>query len=608
MDELWRDRFAAAFPGDSRLHDGRPENFGFALDSIGLRGGDQIRLQGAGVTAIVGANNAGKSTVLREVWEKLSHLHGHPDNPRVAVESLEMIRRGNPADVIAWIGEHASFVVQGQGAGFQNSQIGLVSPVQLLNGWNYSTDELGSLAHFTVFYGNAQARFAIGGTVEMRESVADPATHPVHNLQDSKDLFDTVNEISMKVFGRPLTLDTLGRQLRLRVGEVGMETPRIDDIPVEYRTKMASLRPLDEQGDGMRSLMGQLLPILGATHRLIIIDEPEAFLHPPQAHALGVEIGRLAVSGQLQVLVATHDRNFLTGLLESGVDVSVVRLTRGDGNARASQLDAAELRELWADPVLKYTNVLDGLFHRMVVVAEAEGDCAFLAAGLDHMAQSQNDIPRNEILFVPTGGKAGIAKVCSALSSVKVPVVAAPDLDMLNEQGKLRELVEAVGGTWDREDAALWAKATAHLSAPRGTMTVGDVIDAVVGVLSKFRDQPFTREYKDKVQAQTRLSASPWAAVKEHGLSAFAGEARPAVEALLERLELRGIVLVREGELERLAPEVPARKGLGWLQAALAAGAQANAATQAHLRRILKSGAREPSPVDTVVEGALRLG
>jgi len=588
----WQERLQAAFPGHPDLLNGSADAFGFVVESINLAGGGTIPVQRAGVTAIVGANNAGKSTVLREVWEKLSHMPGHPESPRIAVESVTLSTSGARADVVSWVGDNSTFVQRDANVGFQRAQTGVVHPHMLVQAWDpQSPTELGQLASFLVFYGNAQGRFGIGGAAEMRENVDDPPQHPVHRLQDSRALLDEVSAVSQQIFAQPLTLDSLGRTLRLRVGSVGLDAPRIDDIPQAYRDRMAELRPLDEQGDGMRSLMGQLLPVVTASYKLLLIDEPEAFLHPPQAHALGVELGRIAAREGLQIVLATHDRGLLTGLLQSGVDVSVVRLARDSGHPRASRLDASELRALWVDPVLKYTNVLDGLFHRMVVVAEAEGDCAFLAAALDCPGRSDGPLPRNEILFVPTGGKDGMSKVCSALSAVDVPVVAAPDLDMLSDKAKLSALVGAVGGTWTDELDRLWNVATADLNAPRETAKVGHVLDALVATLGEKRDEPYSKLVKDAVNAQLRTTSSPWASVKEHGMSAFRGEARVAAAALLNKLDEVGLVLVEQGELERLAPEVAVRKGPGWLQAALAKGEQCNAQTQAHVDRIIASGA-----------------
>lgn len=591
MTHDWDERFKAAFPDYLHLADGDPYEFDFAIECINLIGGQSIPLQRAGVTAIVGANNAGKSTVLREVWEKLSHIPGYPEQPRIAVDSLELYGPGRQADVISWLGQNASFVVQAGGnAGFQRAQTGIQHPHSLIQAWQNPPNELGVLASSLVFYGNAQGRFGIGGAAEMRESVGDPPEHPVHYLQDSKLLLEEVSRVSRDVFGLPLTLDALGRTLRLRVGEVGMDPPLINDIPIEYRERMADLRPLDEQGDGMRSLMGQLLPIVTAAYKVVIIDEPEAFLHPPQAHALGAELGRLAVNSGLQILVATHDRSFLTGLLDSGVDVSVVRLTRGDSLPNASQLDSAQLKTLWTDPVLKYTNVLDGLFHRLVVVAEAEGDCAYLSAAIDCDGRAESPLPRNEILFVPTGGKDGMAKVSAALNAVDVPVVAAPDLDMLSDQKKLERLVQSVGGAWTDKMTKLWKTATADVNAPREPAKVGHVLDAIISALDDKRERQFSTGDKEVVLAQLRTQGSPWASVKDHGMSAFKGEARQAASTLIDMLDREGVVLVKEGELERLAPEIAVRKGPGWLQAALSEGEQCNQVTQAHIKRILHAG------------------
>lgn len=592
----WRERIQQAFQGVGHLVEGDAENFDVAISSINLHSGDRIELQSSGVTAIVGANNAGKSTILKEAFELLSHRSYQAAAPRVSVESLALQRSGSASDVVAWLGENAHFVNQGSQAGFQRANTSMERPTEVAHIWNTEPDTLGSLTPFLAFYGNAQGRFNIGGTVEKRESVEDPPLHALHYLEDVQALFQRVSAVSKDVFGPALTLDTLARSVKLRVGEIESEMPRLDEITPEFRAEMAALRPLDEQGDGMRSLMGQLLPVVTGAYRIVILDEPEAFLHPPQAHALGVELGKLAVQNRIQILIATHDRALLTGLLDSQVDVSVVRLARQDGPPTARRLDAGELRGLWSDPVLKYTNVLDGLFHRLVVVAEAEGDCAYLAAALDHQGREKGPLPRNEVLFVPTGGKDGMAKVCRALTAVGVPIVVAPDLDMLSDEIKLKLLVEGLGGEWTTDLQSDWKVATESVRKSKEPASVGHVLDAITRALEQKRADPYSREIKDEVLAHLRTNDSPWAKVKQHGLSAFQGQASTAVRRLLESLDSLGVVLVREGELERLAPEVEARKGQGWLQSALKQNAQYNESTQAHVDRIIRAASKRLMP------------
>lgn len=588
----WRERIQQAFEGVAHLVDGSANDFDVAIRSINLHSGDQIELQPSGVTAIVGANNAGKSTILKEAFDLLSRRSHQAATPRVSVDSVTLQRSGSAADVVAWLGANANFVVQGMQAGFQRANTGIERPDSVAQIWVAEPNTLGSLAPFLAFYGNAQGRFNIGGTVEKRESVDDPPLHALHYLEDSRSLFQRVNGVSKDVFGPTLTLDPLGRSVKLRVGEIKSEMPRLDDITPEFRTEMAGLRPLDEQGDGMRSLMGQLLPVVTGAYRIVILDEPEAFLHPPQAHALGVELGKLAIENGVQILIATHDRALLTGLLDSNVDVSVVRLQRQEGALNARRLDAEELRELWSDPVLKYTNVLDGLFHRLVVVAEAERDCAYLAAALDCQGREKGPLPRNEVLFVPTGGLDGMAKVCRALTAVGVPIVVAPDLDMLSDENKMKSLVESLGAEWASQLQSDWRVATGTIRKAKEPATVGHVLDAISRALEQKRAEPFSGAIRDEVLAHARISGSPWAEVKQHGTSAFKGQEFTALMRLLVSLEAVGVVLVREGELERLAPEVEARKGPGWLQKALEQNAQCNHATQAHVDRILEAASK----------------
>lgn len=588
MSVLGREDFETAFTASNPdWASGSADNFSFGIEEVRLKSGDVIRPQLAGVTAIVGANNAGKSTILREVVESLQQHPSNPAPPRLSVESIGLAATGDPGDLFAWLLGNSVFALQGDSMGFTRPMAGFERPIMLAHYWDRRSNGLGGLAGYLCFYGNAAGRFSIGGSAEMRDSVDDPPSHPVHSLQDSRSLRDRVSTLSQSVFQRPLTLDTLARTIRLRVGNVETDAPPVDNIPRAYRESMANLRPLDEQGDGMRGFFGQVLPVVAATYPVIVLDEPEAFLHPPQAHALGVELGKLAVERKVQILIATHDRHILTGLLDSQVDVSIVRASRDADDARAYQLDAAELRGLWNDPVLHYSNVLDGLFHRVVVLAEAEGDCAYLSAAMDCPSRAPSDLPGGEVLFVATGGKAGMSKVASALKAIDVPVVAAPDLDMISNELELANLVRALGGDWDEPARQLWASATAAQRAPRDPVRVQHVLDSIRAALESRSDEIYTSDVRDVLLANARAKHSPWADVKDYGVDAFRGAARAELERLLERLEGMGIVMVRHGELERLAPEVAVRKGPGWLQAALAAGAQCNHRSQAHIDKVL---------------------
>lgn len=326
----WREELRPSFQEHhAHLLSGDADGFGLSIESIRLSGGATIATAPGTVTAIVGANNVGKSTLLREIHATLSASPGYHLPRRLLVEGLQLRRQGSAGDLTAWLAQHAQLVLTEHEVGFRRLGGQAVNQYRISEAWVDGSDQLGpDIANMICFYGNAEGRLGLGSSAELRASVSDAPLHPVHYLQDDLALRDELSSITERIFRRPLTLDTLARTVRLRVGRLSIPAPRVDAITPEYTAAMAQLPPLDQQGDGMRSLLGQLLPLLTGNYPLVLIDEPEAFLHPPQARALGEELGRISGERGAQVIVATHDRNLLAGLLASGAAASVVRLTR----------------------------------------------------------------------------------------------------------------------------------------------------------------------------------------------------------------------------------------------------------------------------------------
>jgi hypothetical protein len=380
---------------------------------------------------------------------------------------------------------------------------------------------------------------------------------------------------------------TAWEALQLRVGLPSVEAPKVDRITREYAKAIAELEPLENQGDGIKSLMGLLMPLVTTPSRIMLIDEPEAFLHPPQAKIVGTILGEISAERDIQLFLATHDRNLLVGLLEAEVPVTVIRLDRGAETTAVHQLNPQLVRELWDEPVLRYSNVLDGLFHRGVVLAEADGDCRFYAASLDG-ARTLPFAP-GDIQFVPVGGKDGFPRVIKALRSVSVPLVVVADLDVLNDNQKTRTLVESMGGSWGdfEEDYRI---STHQFRAPRTPKTRAHVLELARKVLGEDPKNLYDKETELILQAAIRADRSPWQDLKKYGIRAFkGGQAINAIGRLLDRLESIGIVLVREGELESLAPNVQSKKGPEWIVEALQSQAHLQNRAQEHIARVIQS-------------------
>jgi hypothetical protein len=200
------------------------------------------------------------------------------------------------------------------------------------------------------------------------------------------------------------------------------------------------------------------------------------------------------------------------GLLEGGAPIKVLRLTRDGNTSSMSQLPEGELKSVWSDPVLRYSNILEGLFHSKVVICEADADCRFYSAVLDALHEEQlTSTNPDDVLFVPSGGKQGIPKLANVLKELKVETYAIVDFDALKEKTLLRRIVESVGYEWDNLDS----------------------------------------QYMPLVAALNGDADVRWKAVKNSGVSAVpVGEPSRAVVALLAELKARHVLVVTVGELE----------------------------------------------------------
>ncbi|MEU1166982.1 AAA family ATPase [Streptomyces sp. NPDC005921] len=576
------------------LRDGEADRFPLSIASITLENGLTINPPSSGVTVVVGGNNVGKSTLLRQVVSLASRSAGSAAEPVrwQLVTDLRFDAPGNQRDLAAWLVAHEGAYFQGGAVWFGAQGKNNVNEHHVRSFFvnqEGGVDRLSSLVNAFMLFSDPWQRVGAIQPQEMRDSLEIPPQNVMHHLEESVQMMNEVRGICREVFRIDLTLDTLARMIQLRVGRVvTVPAPPVDAVPPEYRKEVASLPPLTEQGDGIKSLIALILPLVTADHPVVIIDEPEAFLHPPQAGALGRILGALAKKKGIQVILATHDKNLLTGLLSSEAEVSIVRLDRGAaGESQAHQLAVEDVRDLWGDPLLRYTNALDSLFHRLTIVAEADQDCRFYAAALnEYEPQSEVPIPPSDVLFIPSYGKAAIYKLVRVLRAIFVPVVAVPDIDILNDEANISRLVGAYGVDWDSLKAD-YRVSTQQFRQSRGPATLGDVMTAVQSVFSGRESEKYTDEAKREVLAQLRAQESPWGLLKRFGEAAFEGQGAVAAKRLLGDLEKFGIVLVRVGELEKFAPTLGVAKGPAWLNAALAAGAHRAEAVREHVRRCL---------------------
>lgn len=219
--------------------------------------------------------------------------------------------------------------------------------------------------------------------------------------------------------------------------------------------------PMDKASDGVKAYTGILAAVLSAHLDVILIDEPEAFLHPPLARRLGFLLAELAEQRGVKILAATHSADFLAGCVQSGSTVDVVRLTYDGGVPSARLLANERLNVLLRDPLLRSSNVLSSVFYRGAVICEADTDRAFYSEINDRLLRSSGGGVQDAV-FLNAQNWQTVARIVGPLREMGIPAAAIVDLDVLLSSDFSR-LLEAA--SVPRITASGLTQVRAHLKA-----------------------------------------------------------------------------------------------------------------------------------------------
>lgn len=525
----------------------------FHLKQLRISDGSVIDPPVSGVTIFVGPNNVGKSQCLRDIYGIMTQPSGYITK---VVADVEPVRTGTLEEFQSWAQENIPSFERNGVRFFYIHRGGEVPEGNLKEHW----EQIGKTAlggTFT-YHADGLSRLEAGNATPNIDLANEPALQPLQRAYVDPDFVKTLSDATHEAFGLRLIVDRYGGQrIHVRVGEG--EPPVFEGdggIPTKgYLNRLRELPTLEHQGDGVRSYVGLLLNVLGSPYKVILIDEPEAFLHPPQAQRLGQVLAER--SKFQQVLMATHSSDILQGALKANTDVSVVRITREGAVNHAAVLEPAKVKELWNDPLLRYSNVFDGLFCDAVILCEGDADCRYYASVLDAVNDSSAHKPDQrppQVLFTHCGGKSRMAMVIKALRAVSVPVICVPDFDVLRQKSDYASIIEALGGSvsdYERDLAPL-RSALNDIKIPKQKEELRQEIE---GKLEDLADEMLAA---DMAQLRKLLKiGSGWDRVKESGKSAVpAGGASQHCTDLLSNLKKLGMHIVPVGETEGFVREV----------------------------------------------------
>ena len=251
--------------------------------------------------------------------------------------------------------------------------------------------------------------------VGTQDLLRQPVQNELQALQLDDEAQEVLSSVCLTAFKKGVWLDaTRGGMLQILVSNQGLPDYRERNSP----TKMAKHRPIEEEGDGLKSFVTMATALLLQKRPVCLIDEPEMCLHPPQARELGRLIGKYGTTSDTATFVATHSSEILRGALETGRDAQIVRLINGPEGFSANLLDAEELINAFGKPHERSESILDGIFAQSVIVVEAEGDRLVYQAVWESFA----DEIVQDVHFAQVGGTGGIASTLRLYKALGIPL------------------------------------------------------------------------------------------------------------------------------------------------------------------------------------------
>jgi hypothetical protein len=559
------------------------------ITRINLTSGDSVDVSDH-LTVIVGPNNVGKSVLLGSTWQVLQqqpHM-GFGPVPVVSGVELELPSR---QEVNRRLSVNAELLPPGQYPhGYQHEehfyspQAGVIpgSQIEAILAVGKQQGRLGFLAGQLVMHMPPEGRLGQLGNVAVPNLYGEVPATPLQKMWADRELEKRLQTLARRAFGIDLIVNRHGgSQIGLHIGKPSMPEPAIGERS-PYLKEVATLPAASMQGHGVQAFLGMALTLTAGQYDVVLIDEPEAFLHPPQARLLGelfVEFAR----HETQIIVSTHSDDFLQGVLTasaSATDVTIARITRPSPEVNSvAQLPPAAVRELFEDSLLRYSNILSGIFYKGVVLCEAEGDCQYYSAVLDNrFGQSDPSEPRPDLLFTQCGGKDRFAKAAAALRSTQVPTAVIADIDLLADRAKFEEVLTVLGGdptalsaSLNTVQGTLAAKASVP-ERPYVRFRFAEILDASqTPVLSSAE----TKQLRDLLKTQ-----SGWELAKKNGRGALpGGGVMDAFNAILAASSAVGLFILPVGELERFHSEVPSSNKQAWLRQVFESGLYADSPT-----------------------------
>lgn len=483
-----------------------------------------VTLPAEGITIFVGPNNSGKSLVLREIEaaitsgaiQNLKLLQNFdivwPTEAEINAE-ISALQKNRP---IGLADDHLYFGRFQPGGGLDATPVHKESLFNIARERQNKSWFAQHYLRFRLIRLDGRTRFTLTDNRPTGDLIGPPQNALAHLFSDDERRLK-IRELIYDAFNRYFVIDPLeGGSLRIRLSDM---RPGSDEQSLgrEARAFHSAATYIKDGSDGVQAYVGIVTAVLSGEFKTILLDEPEAFLHPPLARKLGKQLAAIAVERKGTLFAATHSADFLIGCIQSSTAVRVVRLEYLSGKSKGKVVDANLLDQIFKNPLLRSANVISALFHDGVVVTESDNDRAFYAEIYYRLAEENPNYP--SLLFVNAQNKQTAKNIVDPLRKFGIPAAAIVDIDVIKDGG------------------SVWTDWQQSIQIP----------NALHSGFSAQRDA--IKKCFDSIDKDMK---------RDGGVECLSGSDRPAADQLFDVVQQYGLFVVRKGELESWLPNLEA--------------------------------------------------
>ena len=527
------------------------------IKKIKFNDNTEIELNNDDIVVFVGANNVGKSRVLKDIKNDILES----SSKKVIVDEIEY-QDTNFEEI-----NMRNYFKNNFELGPNGYDIAVdVNHTHNYNEHNFQNVKSGDKHFYKVLFSFLSTESRLNMTAPISYSFINDKLrfNVMRKLERDKKNITTLNDIVFSCFGKKIDIsEGTWQNAVYKLYKFGTKDEIDKSVSAdtrEARCLLESLENLNDQGDGIRSAVAILASLITTTHSLYLIDEPETFLHPPQARILGRNI--VDLSQNKQCFISTHNIDLLRGMLEKNyARIKIIKINRTDNVNEFYVLDNDSIKVVSDDKNLKYSNILNGLFYNTVVLCENESDCKFYSALLEKI---DNDCYQNT-LFCAVGGKDQFKIIIPLLNKLKINFLVIADLDLINNRDKLKDLINSIETNKYNQISSIHNDFL-NLFESKTDDQVKKQSEIKEEILSFITDTPYMSDETASKIRQVLKNISHLKLLKNCGKSCLpAGECVQKYNQIINFLNESNIFVVECGEIERFITEIAGHGSL-WVE------------------------------------------